>query len=222
MMPNWIAGYQKSGTTWMLWQLVHVLRGPHEDWVQHVSMIPNWDGTETPPLGWVRGHVDRKLAGSIDRALYIVRHPYDVALSAWRYRSQVIFTLKQPLSEYIDDFIRAAGDPEFNAENGGTWPEHIQGWAREGYRVRYEDARKAPAAVLRRLLVTLGLEATDKTITRAVEAASIPKMRAVDPIKFMGPAVVGRWRRHFTSAQIQRAQPVFGTVAASLGYDVEV
>jgi len=94
--------------------------------------------------------------------------------------------------------------------------------------VRYEDLLERPEEEMRRLLGFLGVEATDATVTRCIEAASFEKLTRgrdrgeEDPSSFFRKGVAGDWKTVF----IERDRRVFreeaGDQLIKLGYETDL
>jgi hypothetical protein len=114
----------------------------------------------------------------IDRAVYIVRHPFDVALSCAPF-----FGLSL---EAIAERMLLAG--AFNVTDGrapfevtGSWLQHVTGWINEKrcplLVVRYRDLRLDTPAQLTRILRFMGKSVQPDRIARAVAFSAFDQLQ---------------------------------------------
>lgn len=237
----WQAGYQKSGNTWLCAIITHMVTGEQETWREYTEAIPNWydwlvEG-KWPSHGWVRSHacladiqnvklpdgssVKLRPRDSVDSAVYIVRHPYDICLSAYRYRTVVDDDVTLPLDRYIDEFIEHGGDPMFKEMNGGDWHTNVGSWIGRhdlrGMMVRYEDLMSDAADVARQIVEFFAFDPVMPP-ERAAELADASAMREKDDQGFIGDASSGGWRDVFTKEQEKKGMEKFGQALEALGY----
>jgi len=118
--------------------------------------------------------------GGSSRAVVIVRHPFDVAVSYAKFVGESIESIVETLGR-SQALIGAAGGSVL-VELMGSWSEHLVSWIDEpaGPRllVRYEDMRADPHGVLRSILEFLDVEASDEQVERAVVGASFDRLKA--------------------------------------------
>lgn len=242
----WQSGYQRSGNTWLVFIIANMLSS-FSTWAEYGRAIPNWNDVlekrNQALLGWVRGHLlfspKLPMMTNMRGAFYIVRHPLDVALSAYSYHMKYgggvalenlpADYLVETRSEFIDLFIEYGGAPDMNVINGGDWQENVLSWLTALYSgapislLRYEDLRESPdraMEVIWRAFANVGIEWTYDLVRDAVLRANESRMRSLDTQNFMGPAVVGRWRDVVTENQRERARRKFGNLAGFLGYEI--
>jgi hypothetical protein len=152
------------------------------------------------------------------RVVVLVRDPRDVAVSQffqWKYRMR---PHKKLLNEYpphgadigVWDFVAnpACGVPRIVA--------FFNGWARALPRlgdkvliIRYEDMRRDPAGVMRRVLDFVGTPGTAEEIDRAVEFASYDNMKKLEEsssFKGSGARVKPGDRKNPNSFKVRRAK----------------
>lgn len=106
-MIYWVAGYPKSGNTYLIEILRGLIvkgRGRDVEYGKTIAdtpltqstNIPNYndvkpwdlDGGPVTPRGWVRGHLMFSRVPRLDLfegGIYIIRHPFDVCISAFRH-----------------------------------------------------------------------------------------------------------------------------------------
>ena len=114
-------------------------------------------------------------------ALYLVRDPWDVAVSMCNHFS---CTLERAVERLHDAaFTMAASRRGLNgqlAQRLGTWEEHATGWLRaplDLHVLRYEDMRAEPLPTFRGAVRFLGLDHDDGAIGAALEACRIERLQ---------------------------------------------
>jgi aryl sulfotransferase len=189
----WIASYPKSGNTWVRFLLHHYLYGELRESSKlaaripdiHVDPIPaaapgrpvlaktHWTLTPAMP------HVNQT-----ERAIYITRHPKDVAASLVSF-----YRLRDATSTWTDEqmirlFIQSGGDPSMIKMGFGSWVENVTTWILQRrfpvLVVRYEDLRADSARELTRMIEFLGSEADPARISAAAAACTFDRMRALE------------------------------------------
>lgn len=246
----WQVGYPKSGNTY----LVELLRGmflSKNDTEYGLSIadtpktqstnIPNWNdvkGTLNTPFGWTRCHTtfSRINMSMFAGGIYIIRHPFDVAVSAFRHQHKWMHKINvdempkdqyvRELSTYMDMFFSCDGDPAFETIGCGMWTENIHSWMRAKEQnpelpiliIKYEDLREDPIDCLITICELFGLNPAN--MGRAVTNASLDNMRSRDKNTFIGPASSGIWRDILTDRQITSGEYIFGRMMHIWGYSV--
>ncbi|MBO0802388.1 MAG: sulfotransferase domain-containing protein [Nocardiopsaceae bacterium] len=200
----WIASYPKSGNTWLRFMLTRYLTGK----------LPTSRGTNVVPAlldDVLRGGGGLDLSGSgpvmlkthflpgkevmqlyrsgTAKAVYIVRNPRDVLLSAIRH---VGITDMPDAREFARNFIINDGNPAWRDDSGmGSWPESVRDWTEpdvvrtfmpdiDVHVVRYEDMRGDPAGELQKIVdfLDFGRAVDPEEVARTVADTSIEKMRS--------------------------------------------
>jgi hypothetical protein len=121
-------------------------------------------------------HLLRQWLPREGRFVVVVRDPTDVAVSYYElYRAYLGFG--GSLDEFLERFV--AGRVQY-----GSWWAHVRGWERHAgpsvMLVRYEALRADPAGELRRVAAFAGLPCDAERIARAVEGASLARMKAIE------------------------------------------
>lgn len=168
--------------------------------------------------------------------VYLVRHPFDVAVSYHRFLVKTRHIDEAfPLEQFVDRFLKGSWGATY-----GSWAEHVGSWrgARPGTAsfllVRYEDLHAEPVAVLHSIAGFLGIDAAADDCARAVELCSPERMRKLERaqaeevpglkgsrlhVPFVGPAAVGGGAAALTHEQQRRIQAAWGGLMDELGYD---
>jgi aryl sulfotransferase len=167
-------------------------------------------------------------------AIYIVRNPFDVAVS-----------LAAHLGIDIDDVIALMGKnftladypssvaPQVR-QHLGSWSAHVDSWILQDAIplevVRYEDLVARTSAVLERAARAAGLSATRLELVQAVEAASFSRLQAME-VKagfreksnrhdglFFRSGRVGDWRAVLSQEQVDRLVKGHERIMNKFGY----
>jgi hypothetical protein len=128
----------------------------------------------------------RSLADSqCGQAVYITRHPLDVAVS---YASFTGVEIKEMISRMLrptatvdrPDAAWPARLPEYLA----TWSAHVDSWTLAPRLpttvVRYEDLLADPAGQLLRIIDAVGVQCADGDVEHAVEVCAFPKLQELE------------------------------------------
>jgi Sulfotransferase domain len=193
-VTGYLCSYPKSGRTWMRFALAHYLRerlalDQELDLRELFRLLPNLDGDED-----VSGKgVDRyAYADRADVPLIVSSHlPWDPALFGGR---RVVLLVRNPADVMVSRFFHVTRQeqiwegelPRFLRDpDVGLLPlvRYLNGWAPHAggpdrLVLSYEELRADPAAGFARLLGHLGVAVDPPAVERALEAASIERMRA--------------------------------------------
>lgn len=182
-----VVTYPRSGTTWMQY-LLHLLVRPEVE-LGHINEVCPWlerslaVGSVTPealaqlPSPRIfKTHLLRQWLPREGRFVVIVRDPADVAASYYElYRAYLGF--RGSLDEFLGRF-------ESGRVQYGSYWAHVRSWERHAGQgvmlVRYEALRADPRGELSRVAAFAGLPCDAERIARAVEGASLPRMKAIE------------------------------------------
>jgi len=220
---SWQAGYPQSGNTWLCFILAGLFDRVPQTWDEGAALIPNWDrvarGQAEAPLSWVRYHgkYDPRTFSPVAEILYIVRHPFDVMLSSYRYRKQY-HGWRAGRSAYVARFIANLGEPKNANIGAGTWCENVESYLDQPNvtMLRYENLITNPMAEMRR---TLRGAIPVERIARAIDGAALARMSRLDTQGFVGAGRAGAWRDALTRTQARNAERAFGETMARIGYE---
>jgi hypothetical protein len=163
-------------------------------------------------------------------ALYVVRHPGDVAIS---------FASHYGLS--IDDAIARMAEPR--AVVGGSdvtalqftsdWSSHVKSWIsakqHNVHVIRYEDMHDAPQKVFRNVLRHVGVKPDEKQLNRAIQNAHFDELQKQEKAegfsentthqpRFFRTGKAGGWRDILNTTQISALKDTHEKVMQTLGY----
>lgn len=225
----WVATYPRSGTTWMLF-LLHHLVGPGGDDFEHFDDVSPWferslavgsaraaDFDALPSPRRFKTHLLPRWVPHPGRVIHVERDGLDVALSYHElYRRYLGFTAG--FDAFFDRFVR--GDVQY-----GSWFSHREAWrraaeSRDILHVRYEALREDPVAELRRVATFLSIDASDARLRDVAQRASLARMkerqarfdhattllreRGVVPGHFVRAGLVGEGQRQIAPEQRAR------------------
>jgi len=244
-MIIYVAGYPKSGTTWITRLLGDVLACrsggsiPSEDkneiateyfgtnseyFVRKGHFILN-DRYSSNPVR--KPHVMhwKGLDPELHKVVFVVRDPRDIAVSGAHH-------WKIPVYRFLENMISGTNGVRLF----GPWHVYIDSWLskRENVQfvsVRYEDMLEGSHA-LASLLLELGYDEHLQKVRNAYERQSFEnRLRDIREVgdtyplgkafnlRFMRKGKAGDWRNHFTRSDAFNAETCFGDLLRRLGYE---
>jgi len=243
-MTVYVAGYPKSGTTWITRLLGDVLSCktggslPAEDKKEIATEVYGdaditvrkghfvlMDTVASSPVIKPHRLQWKGLRKRNHKVVLVVRDPRDIAVSG-------AFHWKVSASSFLTDMIKGTN----GMRTMGPWNVFMREWL-EKYKkfdaviVRYEDMLQGPV-VLEKLLNDLRFVVVNTTIAEAYERQNF-KNRVIDVIqnghnynlgksfntKFMRKGVAGDWRNHFTRTEAFDAEVNFGELLSYFKYE---
>jgi hypothetical protein len=112
-------------------------------------------------------------------AIYIIRNPLEVAVSA---ADHFGISLDQMIETMENRDFRTASDRAHVPEYIGDWSAHVESWTAVPDRrlliLRYEDLMSAPRREFGRLCTFLGLRPSRERLERAIQYSSFDSLRA--------------------------------------------
>ena len=204
MRPGYLAQLAKSGKTDVLVK-THVANGA-------------WNSVPMIPPALTRS------------AIYLVRHPFDVAVS-----------FSKHMNFSIDDAISAMSNYSFQLGSGqqvpqpmSTWSKHVTSWLGTNefphVAVRYEDMHQNPNLAFSNILSMMGLRTDLHRMKRALEQVAFSKMKAAEEKhgfaekpdngmkNFFEKGRAGTWQEVLTSAQTKKIWEDHKEAMEHLGY----
>ena len=241
----YVAGYPKSGTTWLTRLLGRALDS------RTGGCMPQLDNTEPATEGldrpgpWVvrKGHfalLDAR-GGEVvpsehvlswrnlthGRVAFIVRDPRDIAVSASYYWSS-----GRSRERNLAIFIEQMGmGKRFNLP---PWQDYVEDWLERRFDfslVLYEDLLLDTHGETMRILHEMGLHPSPQDVEKAVAFEQFScRRKDIEAtqdrlvlgrkyhLKLMRKGVAGDWRNHFTPGLTELAHRFFGPMMSRLGY----
>jgi len=174
-------------------------------------------------------------ADAIDRVIYIVRDPRDVAVSAAHHFGRSI----DQIVEEMEDSAHALGKSDSRLQSlvgqyVGDWSRHVTGWIDaigvSVRLVRYEDMQRQPDQEFGGVCRFLGWDAKADDIGRAIEATRFDRLAEQERLAgfverlpksnrpFFREGRMGGWRETLSPALTDRIVDRHGAVMRRLGY----
>ncbi len=163
-------------------------------------------------------------------AIYIIRNPLDVAISAADHYGTDIDGAIANMAKSNNGTL---GSEKAVYEVHNSWSTHVLSWTQNPHPgllvVRYEDMLKKPKLAFGNVVRFLGLPAPPERIERAIENSSFEKLRQQEEAggfrersekaeRFFRVGKSGQWRDILTKAQIDRIVEAHKEQMARFGY----
>lgn len=182
-----VAGYAKTGRTWMRYMLGHALSTEHAlgvdvNLTNVYSLIPN-DGA-----GLVPGQPTFQYEGLLPKiemthqpfsdtykdsqTVFLTRDPRDVMVSHWLHHKNQLGKFNGSLGEFIRSPLGI-----------GNFVTHLESWVPEldkSQVITYEAMREKPIAALRTINTLLDIGLSEQSIQQAVAAGEMDQMRKTE------------------------------------------
>lgn len=237
MRTIYVAGYPRSGTTWLTRLLGDALNCPTGGPLPEMDAIePATEGRDRPgPYVVRKGHFrlsDENAQAPVPQShtlaykaltdegvVWIHRHTFDVILS---------------VRDYWNRGSIEGATMHLAGKSANVYVNQVQDWldapfehARTSYEALYRDTQGELARILR----TLDLPVDERRLSRGVRRQSVAVRRRHARIygdglpqgreyheRFYPRGKPGQWRAEFTEQDVDRAVEHFGVVMARLGY----
>lgn len=182
-----IATYAKAGTTWMQ-QIVHGLRtGGAMDFGEITEVVP-WielaadlgldaEAEQAADPRAYKTHLDWHEVPKGGRYIAIVRHPYDVALSLYRFMDGWFF---ESGSIGLEEFVR---EEFLKRDSGEDYWHHVLSWWQQRGRddvlfLTYEEMKADLSLAVRQVAAFIGIAAEPSRLDIAIRQAGFDFMKA--------------------------------------------
>jgi hypothetical protein len=238
----YVAGYPKSGTTWLTRLLGDALDSPTGASVPEEDAAEPASGGHDRPGPYIvrKGHYRLVSCGGggpvvpgphqlcfaclIDPLFFIIRDPRDIAVSAAHFHNR-------PLEVVVDQMVRG------ELYNLPPWNEYVRDWVQspEGGVVclRYETLLRSPVFRLGFMLSVAGIEVERWRLRTAVVRQSFAQMKkrveahgdempggkALNQ-KLLRKGKIGDWKGRLTGEPLRKLEAAFGETMKELGYEI--
>lgn len=199
-----------------------------DHWVEVRPKVVRMIAASKPGHHFVKTHCQARRLGPHDlippdctaAAVYVMRNPFDVAVSYSRHMCE---TVDETISRMADP-KRASGTNTYVFEFSGRWDDHIASWLGAPglplHVMRYEDMLANGERAFRGLLAFLRVPIQDGKLRRAIRAASFDSLRKQERERgfrerpegmeaFFATGRAGCWRERLSPAQVARIRTEF-------------
>ncbi|MBF0305501.1 MAG: sulfotransferase domain-containing protein [Alphaproteobacteria bacterium] len=197
-----LSAFPKSGVTYLGFLLFHCVFGQDHEaeladyektFVIDIHAYPDAPFARPEPPHFIKSHYsyrpDRPFVDRTAKAIYLIRHPIDVMMSAWDFGQLVRADGAPPGDPTTDPAFRAhlrawleTGGAGFDF--AGTWVEHVRSWLGQTdipvLLVTYGDLVDHPRRELARILAFLDLTISDERQALAIERSSMRAMAQLE------------------------------------------
>jgi hypothetical protein len=164
-------------------------------------------------------------------AIYIVRHPLDVAVS---FAHHLATTTDNAIEKMNTSGLQTPNTERTAYEIYGSWSEHVATWTRKPHQglhiMRYEDMLAEPEQTFRRLCDFLLLKPSRAALLAAIEKSSFARLKEqedergfsekpADAKTFFREGRAGAWRDHLTAEQVRAVMEPNADQARRFGYE---
>jgi len=195
-----VCGYPKSGTTWLSRLIAELVECPLQGNLESPEGVQ--EGLERiSEYACYKSHhtYETLVSGELDdyyKAVYIVRDPRDVAISAAHHfrvrhfslpgRNRLVSTLKRCGNRVAPQFLRRKrliqavlyGDSSISYWLGTPWRDHYGSFSRSNKLIlKYEDLLDHPVQSCNKLLSYLGISKSNDSVTQAIDTQSFQNKR---------------------------------------------
>jgi Sulfotransferase domain len=190
-----LSAFPKSGVTYLSFLLFYSLFPDDRDihdlerkYILDIHAYPNAQFVDPSAPRLIKSHFPYNPAipavRLTSKAIYLIRHPIDVMMSAWDFGGLISGTARDTqssaLRSYIQRWLATGGDyPPF-----GPWLTHVRSWLGQPviptHLVVYEKLVDSPDSELKSILNFLGVEVKAERQRVAIERSSMKSMAALE------------------------------------------
>lgn len=191
-----LSAFPKSGVTYLSFLLFHSLFSDDCDihdlerkYVIDIHAYPNAKFGDPRAPRLVKSHFPYNPALPVIRftskAVYLIRHPIDVMMSAWDFERLIKGGVRETQSPafraYVRRWVETGGNafPEF-----GSWIQHVRSWLGQSsipvHLVTYENLVDNPERELKSILGFLDIRVPAERQRIAIERSSMKSMAALE------------------------------------------
>jgi Sulfotransferase domain len=190
-----LSAFPKSGVTYLSFLLFHSLFSDECDihdlerkYILDIHAYPNAQFADPRAPRLIKSHFPYNSAipavRLTSKAIYLIRQPIDVMMSAWDFDGLVngaIRDMQSPaLRSYVQRWLMTGGDyPPF-----GPWVQHVRSWLGQTsipvHLVTYENLVDSPERELKSILDFLGIQVPADRQRIAIDRSSMKSMAALE------------------------------------------
>lgn len=193
-----LSAFPKSGVTYLGFMLFHCFFAEEAEigdlekrYVIDAHAWPALPYATSEGPRFVKSHYpfgsEQPCVGRTSKAIYLIRHPIDVMMSAWDYRHYLNpgdgegGTDSPAFRRYVRDWLATGGAGFAMA---GTWRNHVRSWLGQReipvHPVTYTDLVDHPGRELAAILAFLDLPVPAERQAKAIERSTMPAMAALE------------------------------------------
>ena len=191
-----LSAFPKSGVTYLSFLLFHSffsdecnIHDLERKYILDIHAYPNATFADARAPRLIKSHFPYNLSIPAVRlttkAIYLMRHPIDVMMSAWDYQHLIAGTGRDTQSPafraYVNQWLVSGGImiPQF-----GPWTQHVRSWLGQKnipvHLVSYERLVDNPGRELKSIIEFIGVEVPVERQHIAVERSSMKSMAAFE------------------------------------------
>jgi Sulfotransferase domain len=191
-----LSAFPKSGVTYLSFLMFHSLfsddcntRDLERRYIIDIHEHPSGSFADPTRPRLIKSHFPYHPASpSAQRtlkAVYLIRHPIDVMMSAWDFDHLIKGGDRQTQSPAFRAYARRWVETGGDAFGGfGTWVQHVRSWVGQTvvpvHVVKYESLVDSPDSELKAILDFLGIQVSPERQRIAVERSSMKSMAALE------------------------------------------
>jgi hypothetical protein len=191
-----LSAFPKSGVTYLSFLLFHSLFSDDCDihdlerkYIIDIHEYPNAKFGDARAPRLIKSHFPYNPAlpavRLTSKAVYLIRHPIDVMMSAWDFERLIKGGVRETQSPafhaYVRRWIETGGDA---FPVSGPWIQHVRSWLGQSaipvHLVTYENLVDHPERELKSILGFLGIEVPAERQRIAIERSSMKSMAALE------------------------------------------
>ena len=214
-----IWSYQKCGSEWVKLIITSCIYDRLvQDWQVANDTVRNYPSSNK---GWCKTH-RAELPAEIDGAIALIRHPLDIAMSAYRYRKVCDGNLGDMSTyEYLLQFCGNQGDPTFNKLNEGNLNDFLRNVRNDSRAicVKHEHLMAEPG-ILWPCLALMGAHFKPTHVAEFAKAMTPEYTRSLDRTDFLGKIRNGQYKVHTSPTLVHLYNEAFPEFRKA-GYECE-
>lgn len=236
---QYIAAHPRSGSTWLRTVLVNLIQpDSNSDPDVFNALVPSVGIRSS--LGRIRTMERPRLIMThswyrpeVNRGVYVVRDVRDAVLSYYYYMLRRRWLHQEvDITEFVEAYLEG--------RLGWYWPRDVGSWLIAGKEklgenlliVQFEEMKESTVSVVSDVARFLRLEASEQSIARAIDQASLPKMRQIERMRlgtvvssersFYRSGIIGGWRDQLPQPCAEAITRVSESVLRIAGYETDV
>ena len=247
----WVASYPKSGNTWLRFIVSNLVFGEAKGSEDILNIVPDlnewqgalrhfWQGAHFLKTHLMADKLPLRMPSR--SAIYVVRNPLDMVVSAMAYLQPTDQVMRADL---LSQVVTRGGFDHWLSVEYGAWVENTESWTDGSLTfpvltLRYEDMLADPKGHIRKVGDFLGIEVDDQKIEAVAQATSFKSMRKLEKaeidkgeaggmfvhersfkdesFQFMRAGTSGGYRDHLSPEEIETLTNVFRPGMEKHGY----